>query len=207
MMNYVAIQLVSVFIELWATGGSHTLTPRNSVTHTGWMPTILGSQYFINVVIIIALTVFMYVYLKYSKHGYEISVVGGSENTAKYIGINVKKVILRTVAFSGALCGIIGCLLVSGANHTINANIAGGNGFTAIMVSWMSKFNPVIMIINSILICFLQIGSTALASDTSMNLDPSLGDIITGLVILFIIGSEFFLQYKVHFRKKHVEEA
>ena len=74
----------------------------------------------------LALTIFMYVYLKYSKHGYEIAVVGESQNTARYIGINVKKVIIRTMLFSGAVCGIAGLLLVGGTSHTITTETAGG---------------------------------------------------------------------------------
>ncbi len=84
----------------------------------------------------------MQIYLKYSKHGYEISVVGESENTARYIGINVKKVIIRTMLVSGAICGLAGLLLVGGSSHSIDSNLVGGRGFTAIMVSWFGKFNP-----------------------------------------------------------------
>ena len=84
------------------------------------------------IIIVAVITVAVYIYLKYTKQGYEISVVGESENTARYIGINVKKVIVRTLIVSGALCGIAGLLLVAGTNHTISTTTAGGRGFTAI---------------------------------------------------------------------------
>lgn len=206
MMNYVAIQLVNFFILKWVPSGSMNLPPLNSDTKAGWIPSFLGQPYLINIIIVLALTAFVYVYLKYSKHGYEISVVGESENTARYVGINVKKVIIRTVLLSGALCGIVGWLLVAGKNHMLNDASVGGNGFTAIMVSWLAKFNPLFMILNALLICFLQGGSSALASDPLLKLDTSLGDIITGIVILFIIGSEFFIRYKVNFRRHSKEE-
>lgn len=205
MMNYVAIQLVNFFILKWVPSGSMSLPPLNSTSQAGWIPKLFGQAYLINIIIILALTVFVYVYLKYSKQGYEISVVGESENTARYVGINVKKVILRTVLLSGALCGIVGWLLVAGKDHMLNSSSVGGNGFTAIMVSWLAKFNPIFMIIVSSLVCFLQGGASALASDPTLKLDTSLGDIITGIVILFIIGSEFFLRYKVNFRRRHEE--
>ena len=148
----------------------------------------------------------MFVYLRYSKHGYEISVVGESENTAKYIGINVKKVILRTAALSGAICGIAGLLLVAGANHTITPNTAGGRGFTAVMVSWLAKFNPLVMVITSLLLVFLQKGAGQLATKIPV-LNLNLSDVLTGVILFFIIGCEFFINYKLNFRKRKSREV
>ena len=207
MMNYVAVQLVTFFILKWVPSGSMVLSPLNSESQAGWLPKVFGQQYFINIILILVLTAFMFVYLKFTKHGYEISVVGESENTARYIGIDVKKVIIRTVLFSGALCGLVGWLLVAGKNHMLNSSSVGGNGFTAIMVSWLAKFNPLYMVLNAFLVCFLQLGASSLASDPMLKLDTSLGDIITGVVILFIIGSEFFIRYKVNFRRRRSEEV
>ncbi len=207
MMNYVAIQLVAFCIMKWVPNGSMVLTPLNSTTRAGWLPKVFNQQYFLNIAIVLVITVIVFIYLKYSKQGYEISVVGESENTARYVGINVNKVIIRTVIISGALCGIMGWLYVAGLDHTIDTDMVGGNGFTAIMVSWLAKFNPVFMIIASLLICFLQIGSGALAGDPLLKLDPSLGDILTGIIILFIIGSEFFVRYKINFRKRNKVEV
>ena len=127
--------------------------------------------------------------------------MGESENTARYIGINVKKVILRTMALSGALCGVAGFLLVSGTDHTINVNTVGGMGFTAIMVSWLAKFNPIVMTLTSFLIVFLERGASEIA--TAFKLNESVSDILTGIILFFIIGSEFFVQYKLHFRRKN----
>ena len=102
-------------------------------------PTLGSNEYLLNIIIVLLLTVRCLFYPKYSKHGYEISVVGESENTARYIGLNVKKVIIRTMLLSGGICGIAGLLLVGGTNHTISTTIANNRGFTAIMVSWLAK--------------------------------------------------------------------
>lgn len=204
MMNYVAMQLVSFFIVFWENPkDSNTVGVINRMTQGGWLPEIFGQKYMLNVIIVAVLMILMYIYLKYSKHGYEISVVGESENTARYIGINVKKVIIRTMAISGALCGIAGFLLVSGTDHTINTTIVGGLGFTAIMVSWLAKFNPVVMALTSFLIVFLERGSGEIA--TIFQLNKSISDILTGIILFFIIGCEFFVQYKVSIRKKSKE--
>ena len=145
----------------------------------------------------------MYVYLRFSKQGYEISVVGESENTAKYIGINVPKVIIRTMIISGALCGIIGFLLVANGSSTVTDTLADGRGFTAILVSWLGKFNPLYMILTSFLVVFLQRGTTFLGEQ--YRFDTSMADIFIGAVLLFIIGCEFFINYKINFRKRSKE--
>lgn len=205
MMNYVAMQLVSFCIVFWENPkDSNTVGVINRATQGGWLPSLFGQKYLLNIIIVALITVAMYIYLKYSKHGYEISVVGESENTARYIGINVKKVILRTMALSGALCGVAGMLLVAGTDHTINTGVVSGMGFTAIMVSWLAKFNPIIMTLTSFLIVFLERGAGEIA--TMLQLNESVSDIVTGIIIFFIIGSEFFVQYKVNFRKHKKEE-
>ena len=201
MMNYIAIQLVSFFVYKWSVPkGSGQIGVINSETEAGWLPSIGNYNYLLNVLIVLAITVAVYIYLKYSKHGYELTVVGESENTARYIGVNVKKVIIRTMALSGAICGIVGMLLVSGTDHTITRDTAGGRGFTAIMVSWLAKFNPIYMIFTSFLIVFLQKGATEIS--TQFELNDSFSEIITGIIIFFIIGCEFFINYSVKFRKK-----
>ncbi len=198
MMNYIAIQFVSYFCFIYSVpkgSGKIPLLPKAS-----WLPTVGNNDYIVNIAIVAIITFGMYIYLKYNKHGYEISVVGESENTAKYIGINVKKVIIRTLILSGAICGIAGLLLVSGTNHTIASNTVGGRGFTAIMVSWLAKFNPITMILTAFIIVFLQKGAGEIS--TMFGLNSSFSEIITGIIIFFIIGCEFFINYKLVFRSK-----
>lgn len=205
MMNYIAMQIVSFFTYMWSVPkGSGQIGVINADTKAGWIPALGGKAYLLNILIVLAITAVMYIYLKYSKHGYEISVVGESENTARYIGINVKKVIIRTVIISGALCGIAGLLLVSGTDHTITRHTVSGRGFTAIMVSWLAKFNPVYMILTSFLIVFLQRGASEIS--TIFGLNDSFSEIITGIIIFFIIGSEFFVNYAIKFREKEANK-
>ena len=201
MLNYIAMQLVSFAIVYWETPkGSNHVGLINNQTKAGWLPSIGGNGYLLPIIIVMVLMVLMYLYMNYSKQGYEIAVVGESENTARYIGINVKKVIIRTMVISGAVCGLAGFLLVSGTNHTVSANLAGGMGFTAIMVSWLAKFNPVVMTLTSFLIVFLQRGAGEIA--TAFRLNESVSDILTGIIIFFIIGCEFFINYRINLRSK-----
>ena len=204
MMNYIAIQLVAFFIIVWEVPkGSGKIGIINQDTNIGWLPEI-GNKYWLTIIVAIVITVFIYIYQKYTKHGYEISVVGESKNTARYVGIKVEKVIIRTMLLSGAICGIAGMLLVGGVNHTITTTIADGQGFTAVMVSWLAKFNPITMIATSFLIVFMDRGASEIS--TAFGLNQSFADILTGVLLFCIIGCEFFIRYKLSFRKKRKEE-
>ena len=206
MMNYVATQLVAYYCVVWESPkGSGTIGVINPNTELGWFPQIGSYKYLLNILIVAAVCLAMYVYLNYSKHGYEIAVVGESERTARYVGIKVDRVIIRTMLLSGAVCGLAGLLLVGSTNHTLTTTIVDGRGFTAVMVSWLAKFNPIWMILTSFLIVFLGRGSGEIA--TKFGLNRSFGDILTGLILFFIIGSEFFINYEIHFRKSGGKEG
>lgn len=204
MLNYVAIQIVNCCIVIWENpAGSNTVGIINKATKAGWFPKVFGMTYGLNVILVAILTVFIFVFLKSSKMGYEISVVGESVDTAHYAGINVKKVIMKTMAFSGAICGFAGSLIVSGSSHTISTSTGGGVGFTAIIVAWMAKFNPFAMILVSGILIFMQQGSIQIA--TQFNLNENASDIITGIILFFLIGYEFFINYKLEIRKTKKE--
>lgn len=201
MMNYVATQLVAYFVVVWEVPkGSGNIGVINQNTEAGWLPQLAGNKYVLTVILALLLTIAMYVYLRYSKQGYEISVVGESPSTARYVGIKVNKVIIRTLILSGAICGFTGFLLVSGSAHTLTASIAGGRGFTAVMVAWLAKFNPAIMVGSSFLLGFMDAGAREIS--TTFTLNQSFGDILTGIILFFIIGTEFFITYRVVFSKK-----
>ena len=194
MMNYVATGLVAYFLVIWTPSGDSVL----GILPHGHMPKVLH-EYFLLIVIILILTALVHIYLNYTKQGYEISVVGESENTARYIGINVGKVIIRTMLVSGAICGLAGFLIVGTLDHSITTTTVGGLGFTAIMVSWLAKFHPLVMIGTAGFVTFLQRGSQQICQ--SFNVSDAFPDMVVGVVLFFIIGCEFFIGYKLKFRE------
>jgi simple sugar transport system permease protein len=206
MMNYVATQLVAYYCVVWESPkGSGTIGIINPKTNIGWLPQFPSQKYLLNVLVVAAVCVLVYIYLNYSKHGYEIAVVGESERTARYVGIKVDRVIIRTLLISGAICGFAGFLLVAGTNHTLTTTIAGGRGFTAVMVAWLAGFNPYIMIGSALLLEFLSCGASEIS--TIYGLNQSFGDILTGIILFFIIGTDFFINYRIVFSKKEVQDV
>ncbi len=206
MMNYIATQLAAFFIIVWEVPkGAGKIGIINQSTESGWLPVVGGQKYLLVILVAAVLTVFMYIYLNYSKHGYEIAVVGESQRTASYAGIKVDRVIIRTMVLSGAVCGLMGMLLTAGTDHTLTTTIVGGRGFTAVMVSWMAKFNPIIMIFTSLLLVVLGRGASEISSTFQLN--QSFSDILTGIILFFIIGSEFFITYRISLRRGGKKEA
>ena len=204
MMNYIATQLAAFFIIVWEVPkGAGKIGIINQNSQAGWLPVIGGKQYLLTILVVALMTILMYIYLNYSKHGYEIAVVGESRRTASYAGIKVDRVIIRTMVLSGAVCGLMGLLLTAGTDHTLTTTIVGGRGFTAVMVSWLAKFNPIVMVFTSLLLVVLSRGASEISSVFSLN--HSFADILTGIILFFIIGSEFFLTYKVSLRKSKKE--
>ena len=200
MMNYIAICLVEFFKMTWFPSGQNMFS--KFYRKFGNFP-ILGNKYVVILLVAGILTVLMSLYLGKTKHGFEVSLVGESINTSKYVGINVKKVIIRTMILSGVICGLAGFLLVSAKDHTITSTMVSGRGFTAIIVVWLAKFNPIFMVLTAFLVVFLSQGTAQIGATIGVT-DGSLPKIITALVFFFVIGCEFFINYKIVFRNhKH----
>ena len=206
MMNYIAIQLVSFATINWK-GANSSMSIINSKSHVGWLPT-LGADVYLPLIIIGILTLAMWVFLRYTKRGYELQVIGESLNTARYTGIKVSRSIILTMILSGALCGLIGFIYVAGIDHKVATDTSGGYGFTAIIVAWLAYFNPLMMIPYAGLIVFLNRGAINLAN---LAYAPALNDysceILVFVLILSIMLSEFFVRYKLHFRRKPKAES
>jgi len=200
MLNYIATGLVSYFIALWVKSGSGVMQP---IPH-GNLPEVYN-QYLLIILAGAIVTAFMFVYLKFTKHGYELSVVGDSENTAKYIGISVKKVIIRTLILSGMICGLVGFFLTAGMSHTIGTKTAQNMGFTAIMTTWLGNCNPLMIILTCGLVAFITRGMQQVRMDFALAND-SISNLIIGLVYFFIIACAFFIDYKIIFNKKRKKQ-
>lgn len=194
MMNYIAVILVEICITVWVPSGSGVLSPMKGAGN-GNLP-VLSHKYLLTIIVMAALTVFMWFYLKKSKHGYELSVVGGSENTARYIGLNVKKVVIRTVALSGAICGLVGLMIAGALNHTVSSSSANNMGFTSIMVAWLAQFDPVAMVGTAFMIAFVSNGMGQVQTAFKIT-DNSVAQVVTAIIYFCIIACRFFISYKI----------
>lgn len=197
MLNYIAIGIVK-----YLQGGPWEQYPKGTqqirmFDKAARLPDLLGVN--IGWVIVLLLTIFMFVYLRYTKQGYEIAVVGESERTSRYAGMNVFKIVIRTMILSGAIAGIVGFIMVSGVNYTLSDTTANGVGFTAITVAWLAKLNSFGMVIISMLLAILDKGASTI--QTRFGIPETAAEMLTGMILFCMLGSEFFIRFRMIFRK------
>ncbi len=197
MMNYIIIGVVR-----WLQGGPWEGRKGSQIIpqfdRAACLPKVLGVH--CGWIIVLALVVFMHVYMKYTKQGYEIAVIGDSVNTARYAGMNVGYIMMRTMFLSGAISGIVGFIVASGANNTLYDGVAGGVGFTSITVAWLSQLSAFAMVAISMLLAVLEKGAETL--QTRMAVPTSISDIITGILLFCMLGCEFFINFQLIFRRR-----
>ena len=200
MMNYIIIGVVAwLQAGPWeARQGRMAQFPANAC-----LPKVLGVH--CGWIIVLVLAVLIHVYMKYTKHGYEISVIGDSMRTAQYAGMNVGRIMMRTMFLSGAISGLVGFIVASGANNTLAKDIAGGVGFTSITVAWLSQLNAFAMILISLMLAILTKGASTL--QTQMGVPAAISDIITGLLLFCMLGCEFFINFRIVFRGSRPEKG
>ena len=195
MMNYIIIGVVA-----WLQAGPWEARQGRIAQFdaSAQLPKVLGIH--CGWIIVLALVLLVHVYMRCSKQGYEIAVIGDSMRTAQYAGMNVGRIMMRTMFLSGAISGLVGFIIASGANHTLAKEIAGGVGFTSITVAWLSQLNAFAMIAISMMLGILTKGADTL--QTAMNIPVSISDIITGLLLFCMLGSEFFINYRLILRRR-----
>ena len=217
MLNYIALYLLKYFQTRHGT--DFFLNPNsarpifNLLPENSWMITIGGiGKFSLNISLIFALvfTVFIYIYLNKTKHGYEICVVGDSKRTAQYAGMNVSKVILRTMFFSAFIIGMASAFHVS-TTHTLSESITNDVGWTGIVVAWLARLNPIGVVIASLLISILQFGCVQ-ACATYSAVDSNVADLLQGIILFIVLASDFFIRYKVnidlsYFRRRKEQKA
>lgn len=204
MLNYIALHVISYLRDgPWMDKSSQGFPKIARFDSNAALDKVLGIQMGWIIALILAAVVF--VYLKFSKQGYEISVVGESQDTARYAGMNVRRIILRTMFFSGAVCGLGGMIQATGSDITLGTSVAGGVGFTAIIVAWLAQLNPVMIMVVSFLFSVLEKGSSVVQS--SFGLSTDCADVLQGIILFFILGCEFFVRYGFVFRKKTASAA
>ncbi len=206
MMNYIAIKFVTYLqYDAWrdpaangfpkvASFGENAVLPSVFGVHIGWMIALIA-------------VVLIYVLMNYTKLGYEIKVVGESMKTAQYAGMSIGKIIILAMLLSGGLCGLTGMIQASAIEKTLNAGLSGGYGFTAIITAWLARLNPIAVLFVCMGFAMLIQGGAYI--QIALSVPSAVAGVVQGIILFFVLGSEFFLEYKVSFpnRKKLKEVA
>lgn len=194
MMNYIALGWIT-YLQYgpWKDPKSFGFPKIASFEDSAILPDLFGIH--IGWLIALLLVIGMHLFINYTKRGYEISVIGESENTAKYAGIPVAKLLMWTLFISGGICGLTGMIQASAVSNTLSVEITGGVGFTAIITTWLSALKAPLMIVVSLLFSALIEGGNFI--QTAFQIPQAAADILQGMILFFVLGSEFFIQYRV----------
>lgn len=194
MLNYIALHIVSYLRDgPWRDMEAAGFSKIARFDKNAALDKVLGVHFGWIIALLLAAAVF--VYLGRTKQGYEIAVVGESQETARYAGMNVRRIILRTMALSGAVCGLGGMIQATGADITLTTAVAGGVGFTAIIVAWLAQLNAPMILVVSILFSVLEKGAGVVQS--TYGISSNCAAVLQGIILFFILGCEFFVRYTV----------
>lgn len=202
MLNYIALYLLQFLGETKA-GWNFFLDPDSARPKFAGFPDNADMITFplgpfnlnLSLIIAIVLCVLLFGYLKYTKHGYEIAVVGDSVGTARYAGMKVDRIVLRTVFLSACLIGLAAAFKVGTAGVLATA-ITDDVGWTGIIVAWLSKMNTAAIFVVSALIGVLRYGSTVAAA-TFSRVDSSFANMLQGVILFLVLAADFCTRFKV----------
>lgn len=214
MLNYIVLYFFIFLKKTYYFGQLNNGVPNNrdfaALEENAHLPQISlanGIRFDVSLIIALILVVICFIYFKKTKHGYEISIVGDSINTAKYAGMNVPKIIIRTMFLSAAVIGIAGMFQVSGiaTSYRLSTGITSGVGWTGVIVAWLSKLNPIGIFVTSVLMCILSKGSSV--AESSFNISPAVSSILQGIILFTVLAADFFINYRFVFNINNKTEG
>lgn len=199
MLNYVALKFIT-YLQYgpWKDPKAIGFPKIANFADSAVLPKFLGIH--IGWIMALILSVLVYIFMNHSKMGYEIAVIGESEGTARYAGMNIGKTIISAMLISGGLCGLVGMIQASAVSNTLSVDVSGGVGNTAIIIAWLSNLSAPFVVFVSLLFAILVQGAAYI--QTPFNIPASIAQMLQGTILFFVLGCEFFIQYRLIGRKK-----
>ncbi|MDR2487314.1 MAG: ABC transporter permease [Clostridiales Family XIII bacterium] len=197
MMNYVAIKFIT-YLQYgpWRDPARSGFPRIPDFPENAQLPDLFG--YHLGWLFALVLVVLTWLFIVRTKKGYEITVVGESIETARYAGMNISAVILVSMAVSGGMCGLVGMIQASAIEKTLVYGISLGYGFTAIITAWLARLSPIGTLF--VCVCFAVLMQGAAYIQLAMKVPASVAEVVQGIILFFVLGSDFLLRYKVRFQ-------
>ena len=202
MLNYVAILWVDFLVYgPWKDPKGFNFPLTAKFPPAAALPTFGDSRIHVGLILAIILAAAFWLIFEKSRWGYEVKVIGASEQAARYAGMNIRRNIYWVMLLSGAVCGLAGMAEVGGIVGRLQPNLSPGYGYTAIIVAWLSKLNPAAILVVSVLFGALQVGGFFVQT---MGVPASVASMLQGAVLFFVVGGEFLTQYRLVINRKEV---
>lgn len=199
MLNYIAQKWITYLqFSVWKDPKSMGFPKIANFTDNAVIPKLFGIH--IGWIIALLLVVIVYIFLRHTKKGYEITVIGDSPGTARYAGMNVNRIVLITLFLSGGICGLAGMIETSGVAQTLSVEITGGVGYTAIITAWLSNLSEPMLVVVAFLFAVLEQGAKYI--QIVFKIPQAAAQVLQGMILFFVLGGEFFINYKLSIQKK-----
>jgi simple sugar transport system permease protein len=194
LLNYVAINIADYFLfGPWKGKDNFPYTPE--FPPEARFGRIGFGRVHAGLIIALVLVVLLYILIYHTKTGYKLRLTGSSLRAAKYAGVNINKTMFLVFLLSGALAGLAGVSQICGIEYKLHQHISTGYGYTGIIVAWLARTNPYIIVIFAIFLSILLKGADSL--QIAMHLPASVGIVMQALILFAILGSELFKNYNV----------
>lgn len=195
MLNYIAINWVDYLVYgPWKDPEGFNFPLTKEFAKTSWLTSFGGTRVHSGIFIALIIAIILYFVIQKTRWGFEIKVIGESTKASQYAGMNIKKNILIVMFISGALAGIAGMGEVAGISHRLTHEISTDFGYTAIIIAWLSKLNPLMIVVVSFLFGGLLVGGYSVQM---AGLSMSTALMIQGAILFFVLAGDFFTRYKV----------
>lgn len=203
MCNYIAL----LFVNYWCYGPWRDRTGNNMpyspmIPEAARFQTFSASRLHMGLILAVAMAVMVFLFYRYTTRGYQMRVIGCNPVAARYAGLRVKGNILLAMALSGGLAGLAGVTQIGGVVFRLEPDIPNGAGYTAIVIAYLSGFNPFVILLVSILFGGLTQGGFSLQI---MGVSSKVVTMIQGAILLFVLGGEIFIRNRLVLVKRGVD--
>ena len=204
MMNYIAILFLDYLVYgAWKDPVSFGFPMTPEFSEAAVIGKIAGSNFSWGLVHCLVLGTVLWLFLGFTRIGFEIKAAGDSVRAARYAGIPYDRLVMLVMVISGALAGWAGFLEASSTVNRLQPSIIAGYGYTAIVVAWLARLNPFYIGIASFLLAGLRVGVEGMQLD--LQVPAAFGGIIEGLILLTVLAGGLFNSYRVVLRRDEHE--
>ncbi len=199
MLNYICAEFLTfLIVGPWKGKTKFGFPYTDDLPESAILGVISGTRiHYFTLILGILSVLFLGFLLFKTRFGYEVRVIGENPNAAKYAGISFFRTLLIVMIISGGMAGLAGVGEVAGIHHYLSypASISSGYGFTAIIVAWLAKLNPIYVIISGLFFAGILVGGDAI--QISLNLPAATVFVFNGTLLVFLIMGDYFLKHRV----------
>ena len=181
--------------------------PQSSMFEESALLPILIEGTRLNIAFMFALSALLvgYIFMYRSFAGFQMQVAGNAADAARYAGFSAKKMIWIGLLSGGGMAGIAGMSEVSGPMGQLTEHVSNNYGFAAIIVAFVARLNPIGIFFASLLMALLYLGGEQ--AQQYMNLPSSISNVFQGMLLMFLLGSDVFINYRLKFTRSSSAEV